>query len=610
MRIMDMLHLQKLILEMVATGRPLDVTMDRLCREVQAVLPEVICSVLRVDQEGLLHPLAAPSLPKAYCEALDGLPIGPNVGSCGSAAHRRIPVTVTDVATDPRWSGFEHYIVPLGLRSCWSSPILGADGRVLGTFAFYFREERGPTEQEEATVAACVHLCMIALERHERGLESDCLANKDALTGLGNRASFNRVLATLPCSVPGSWALLVIDLDNLKVTNDTFGHLAGDELLKEVAKRVVRMSGMDMAFRLGGDEFAVIVRLPDPHGDLDAIAQRILASLDQPVTCNGHYVHPRATIGGAILSADDPTAESVRQKADFALYHAKEVCRGGFVRYQPGIGTAITKRLTAIKDVNAALRDGRIRVYYQPVVALDTGDIVGAEALCRLITETGEVVSAAEFCEATLDAHVAYALTEYVLAQVVSDMRQWLDMGIRFRHLGINISYADIQRGNLGARLADTFAKGNVPLDRLVIEITENVYIDRHDHVIAREVAAMRALGIRLALDDFGTGYASLTHLLTVPVDIIKIDKSFIGSLEPGAPSSVIVDGLLAIARKLGIDVVAEGIERPSQLEQLRAYGGLLAQGYLFSKAVDPHAMTELFLQSAGARSIPSGIIE
>ena len=599
-----MLHLQNIILEMVATGSPLEATMDRLCLEVEALLPEVICSVLRVDRSGILHPLSAPSLPESYSAALDGLMIGPDVGSCGSAAYSRTPVAVKDVATDPKWSGFSHMVLPLGLRGCWSSPICDDAGDVLGTFAFYYREVRGPTQAEEAIVATCLHLSMIALERHERVLERDRLANNDALTGLANRACFNTALAALSCDIAGRWAVLVIDLDNLKVTNDTFGHQAGDELLKEAAARVVRAVSPDLAFRLGGDEFAVIVQDPTSLGDIGQVAQRILNALDEPATCDGHLIHLQATIGGAILSSDDPNADSVRQKADFALYHAKETGRGGYVRYWPGIGTAITKRLTAIQDVNSALRDHRIEAYYQPIVRLDTGEIVGAEALCRLITAEGEIVSAAEFCEATSDAHVACALTERMLSQIVKDVRTWLDLGIPFQHVGLNVSYADIHRGKLGALIASACAQGNIPLQHFIIEITENVYIGRRDHVIAREVAAMRALGLRVALDDFGTGFASLTHLLTVPVDVIKIDKSFVDNLEPDAPSSIIVEGLLTIAQKLGIKVVAEGIERQSQSDQLKSFGCMLGQGYLFSKAVDREAMTGLLLGRAQRSSV------
>jgi diguanylate cyclase (GGDEF)-like protein len=582
---------------MIATGSSLEATADRLCSEVEALLPGVICSVLTVDRGGFLRPLSAPSLPSDYSAALDGIPIGPAAGSCGTAAYLKKPVAVADVASDPKWAAFRHLVLPLGLAACWSSPISDASGMVLGTFAIYYRERRGPSPAEEQIVANCTHLCAIAMERHDRLLEHERKANVDELTGLLNRASFNRALAGLSCDEPGSWAIMVLDLDNLKVTNDTFGHHVGDELLREVSSRLATASAPAKAFRIGGDEFAIIWETPEALRDISDTAQRILNCLAEAASCDGHLVSPQATIGGAVLSIGDATAETVRQKADFALYHAKETGRGGFVRYWPGIGTAITKRLTAIRDLGDALRENRVEAYYQPIFRLDTREVVGVEALCRLMTPDGEIIPAAAFSDATSDAQIACSLTERMLGRIVADIRHWLDLGIAFQHVGLNVSYADVHRGKLGGQLSAAFAAADVPLKHLIVEITENVYMGRRDHVIAREIKAMRALGLRVALDDFGTGFASLTHLLTVPVDILKIDKSFVDSLSPGNPSSVIVEGLLSIAEKLGIRVVAEGIETESQAEQLSALGCVLGQGYLFSPAVDRVAMTEMLVR-------------
>jgi EAL domain-containing protein (putative c-di-GMP-specific phosphodiesterase class I) len=174
-----------------------------------------------------------------------------------------------------------------------------------------------------------------------------------------------------------------------------------------------------------------------------------------------------------------------------------------------------------------------------------------------------------------------------------------LGLGIAFQHVGLNVSYPDLHLGKLAGQLAAAFEAGNVPLKHLIVEITENVYMGRRDNVIAREISAIRALGVRVALDDFGTGFASLTHLLTVPIDVLKIDKSFIDDLFPGHPSCVIVEGILGIADKLGIRVVAEGLETESQIDQLRSFGCALGQGYLFASPMDGDAMTQLLLRSA-----------
>jgi GGDEF domain-containing protein len=286
------LELQNTILEMIATGDTLANTVNRMCREAEKLATGAICSVLTVDRAGLIHPLAGPSLPSEYSAALDGLPVGPNTGSCGTAAFLRQEVTVTDIASDPRWAAFKHLALPIGLRACWSKPILNATGEAIGTFAFYYGDCRGPTQLEREIVRHCVHLCVIALHRHQRVIEHERRAFADALTGLSNRAAFDTALARLDCDAPGRWALLVLDLDNLKLVNDTFGHQAGDCLLQTASARITAAAGSGRAFRLGGDEFAIIVQAPDELRDLEQTAERILGVLAEPAECGGHIVVP------------------------------------------------------------------------------------------------------------------------------------------------------------------------------------------------------------------------------------------------------------------------------------------------------------------------------
>lgn len=594
-----MLRLQNLILDSIARGEALEMTTERLCLEIETLLPTVVCSVLRLDRNGQLHPLAGPSLPRAFSESIDGVMIGPSVGSCGAAAYLGVPVSATDIDTDPRWTGYKDLVLAKGLKACWSRPIIGADGVILGTFALYFAEKRRPSAREEAIVGACTALCTIALERHDRVLDRERRATTDVLTDLPNRAGFNAALAGLSCADVGAWAVLMVDLDNLKTINDTFGHEAGDDLLRAVASRIATAMAPDPVCRLGGDEFAVIVQAAPALADLDAASRRILALLDLPAECGGHMIVPRATIGYAVLSEGDARAETVRRHADFALYHAKETGRGGFVRYWPGIGSAMTHRMNVVRDVDAALREGRIEAYYQPVVRLDTGEIVGLEALCRLIRPDGEIVSAAAFHQATADVHVASDLTQRMMSQVAADVGSWLESGIPFQHVGINISSADLHGGTLFERLRTIFAAARVPLKHVILEITESVYLGQNDPVVSQQIKDLRANGLRVALDDFGTGFASLTHLLSVPVDILKIDKSFVDRLVAGDAGFAIVEGLIQIAHKLGIRVIAEGIEREEQATLLRQLGCNLGQGYLFSPAVSREITFQLLSQFA-----------
>jgi diguanylate cyclase (GGDEF)-like protein len=587
-----------MILEMVARGEPLAATTDRLCAEVERRLNGVLCSVLLVDRDGILHPLSGPSLPPQYSAALDGLIVGPETGSCGAAAYFGESIGATDVETDPRWANFKDLALRFGLRACWSSPIRGEGGRVIGTFAFYYRQKQGPGPMERRIVDTCVNLCAIAIERHDRVQERERKAYVDDLTLLPNRAAFNAALAGLSCDRPGEWGLLVVDLDNLKIMNDTFGHGSGDCLLQIVARRMSDCAAPDSAFRLGGDEFAVLVQAPEALRDIDRAAAALLETLGQPADCAGNVVVPRATMGVAVVSAGDRAPETVRQNADFALYHAKETGRGGFVRYWPGIGTTMLRRIDAVRDVDAALREDRVEAHYQPIVKLDTREIVGLEALCRL--RVGDrIVPAATFFEAMSDAHVAGEVTARMLSLVAADVRGWLDLGIPFQHVGINVSSADFHGGKLQSQIAAAFGKHGVPLKHIILEVTEAVYLGKRDRIVHAEIQAIRSRGLRMALDDFGTGYASLTHLLTVPVDVIKIDKSFVAQMTPGAPSATIVEAILFIARKLDMRVVAEGVETEDQANQLRKLGCHLAQGFLFSQAVNAEATTSLLLRRA-----------
>ena len=584
---------------MVAKGEALKATADRLCSEVEERFPNLVCSILTVDRSGLLHPLAAPSLPEAYSVEIDGLVIGPCVGSCGTAAYLRTAVTIADIEHDPCWTGYKSIPLSLGLVACWSTPICDGRGDVIGTFAFYFREKRGPDNYEREIVDTCVHLCAIAIERHERFLENERRANIDVLTGLSNRSSFATALSHLSCLKPGSWALLVVDLDNLKVINDTFGHLAGDDFLRVVASRISAVVLPDSVFRVGGDEFVVLVQSPGSLSRITDLAAEILQALTEPAICGGHTIVPKATIGGAILSQDDTSTVQVRENADLALYHAKEFGRGRFVLYEPGLSSKIMSRRKAIRDVTKALLEDRVDAFYQPIFLFDTRKIVGLEALCRLRMSDGTIIAAADFCEATSDAQVAADLTQRMMSIVASDVRKWLDLGIPFQHVGINVASADVHGGKLNERLTAAFHRENVPLQHVVVEITETVYMGERDRMVAREIKDLRTDGLRIALDDFGTGYASLTHLLTVPVDIIKIDKSFVDRLAPDDASVAIIEGLVLIAGKLGIRVVAEGVETEAQLEQLARLGCNIGQGYLFSKAVDRDAATRLLLAYA-----------
>lgn len=577
---------------MIARGDGLKETVDYLCLRVEEMFSDIVCSALLLDDNDCLRHLSGPSLPSIYTQAIDGTHIGPAVGSCGTAAYTGVPVEVTDIESHPDWTGFKLLALSAGLRACWSTPILSSD-KVLGTFAFYYRVPRGPSEDEKRIVAACVHLCALAIERDQRVAERQRLAQTDALTQLPNRGSFNEAIARLERG-SSTWGLLLADVDNLKLINDRFGHLAGDDLIRAVAERASDLGEGSRAFRLGGDEFAIIVDCPNRNG-LVATAERLIGSMKTPVMCFGQPIMPSVTVGGD-LSTGDKTPQQVHQNADYALYHAKERRRGGFVEYVSGLGSAIARRYRAIQDLSDALQDNRIEAFYQPIIDLTSGQVSGLEALCRMRTKTGDILAAGYFHEAMRDGQVAYELTRRMMETVAADTRRWLEAGAEFGRVAINISGMDLYCGGLCERLKNTFGAHGVPLSKLTVEVTESVYLDQRDQTVAQEIAEIRSAGVFVALDDFGTGFASLTHLLSVPVDILKIDRSLVQRVANEQAGAVIIRGLIDIAHGLGIRVVAEGIETEEQARSLATFGCQQGQGFLFSRPLDRQA-TLTFLE-------------
>lgn len=600
-----LLELQNSILKMVAQGDELGLMLTRLCSEVELLLPGAHASILTLDDNNLLHPCAAPSLPDQYTGALDNIAIGPSVGSCGTAAFLQKSVTVIDIEHDPLWEPYKSLALSFGLRACFSSPIFGSNGTVLGTFALYFGETRAPTLLEESIVIGCLPLCMIALESHERLQEHRRLAFTDVLTGLPNRAKFYEALQKKGST--DEWSLLLLDVDHLKTVNDTFGHAAGDDLISAVASRLASAVHPLPAYRLGGDEFAVILD-ESCRKPLEEIVGRIVAMASQPAKCSGHTILPTVTIGVARSSERFSVAET-RHHADIALYHAKEVSRGTFAIYDEAIASVILKRAEAIRNVAEALNDNRIEAWYQPVVRIDTGEVVGVEALARMRLRDGTIVPAAQFHEATKDAQVAVNLTQHMIRCISRDVGNWLRLGIPFQHVGINLSAADFSGNDLVESLEIAFVAENVPLHHVILEVTESVYICERDQNVANKIGSFRAAGFKVALDDFGTGFASLTHLITVPVDIIKIDKSFIDHLGPEDAGTCILEGIIHIAKGMGMRVIAEGVETLAQAELLVERGCILGQGYLYSKAIPADEMKTL-LERRGQRQDSASKVE
>ncbi len=596
----QLLRLQTQILEGVAKGDALPAIAEMLCNRAEELAPGVICSILLVEDGTIMRTLAAPSLPQIYTAKIDGLKSGPTAGSCGTAVYRKTEVVVTNIGSDPLWDRYRMHAQPHGLAACWSTPILNQSGQVIATFAFYFREPRGPSPFEREIVATCVHLCALAIENHRMRERNFRLAYFDVLTGLANRGRFNQLLSDA-INDEKPFGLILLDIDHLKSINDTIGHAAGDRLIATVAARLSSVSDCLVPCRLGGDEFAVLVRGCDSHDLLENWGTLLCDTATGVVEMGSQSFEAHVTMGGALFGQDGVTAGTLIQNADFALYHAKQARRGGYMAFHADLRTQMTHRHALVREVDQALAENRVEPHYQPIVNITTNEVVGLEALARLRMPDGRVVSAGQFHAALSDPRIAYQMTGQMLEQVARDMRHWLDAGLNFQHVGVNVTTGDFLRGDLADRIIDIFGRAEVPLSHIVLEVNEAVFMGGSDKLVPNAVEALRARGILVALDDFGTGFASLTHLLSFPVDIIKIDCSFVNRLGVDGPSEALVSGIVDIAHKLDMRTVAEGVEHEGQAEMLRRLGCNLGQGYLYARPM-PARICSSVLQAYGQK--------
>lgn len=435
-----------------------------------------------------------------------------------------------------------------------------------------------------------------ALRRTSEQLQRQ--AWSDPLTGLPNRARlFDLAEAALAC---GPAAVALLDLDGFKGVNDSHGHAAGDTLLTVVGERLAAaLPPGATAARLGGDEFAFLLPGCDDEATARARSATLLAVLDQPVVVGGRSLVLTGSLGVAVSGSAD-TPSSMLRNADIAMYAAKAAGKDQVRVFEPSMRHALLARVALEADLRLALQEGAVVPWFQPVVDLQTGQLTGVEALARWPRESGlvppsEFVPLAEKCGliALLGTQVLRASCYQAAAW---NTGAWTDgAGLT---LAVNLSAVQLASEDLVDTVRDALADSGLDPSRLILEITETVLMDDVEAAGPR-LAALRALGVRIALDDFGTGWSSLGYLRSIPVDIVKIDRTFVQEVHLGPRQSALAAAVMTLARSLELEVVAEGIELPAQATRLRELGCRLAQGFLYSPAVPAHVLSA-FLENPG----------
>ena len=589
--------LQQLIMGALADELPLTEIADQLCRRVEAIAPDVVASVLHVDSEGLVHPLGGPSLPDDYSRALEGVAIGPDIGSCGSAAYYGKPVLASDIDNDPRWQPFKAMPLAAGLKACWSTPIKAKDGRVIGTFAFYFRECRAPSRWHQRIVDACVHLGALAIERKEARAQIARLAYHDMLTGLPNRAQLRELInqAIDDCAPGKQLALVFLDLDHFKDVNDTLGHSAGDALLIEFTKRLrTRIQPSDLLGRLSGDEFVIVLPNCDP-ARASLVASNITEALASPLWIDNRQVPISASMGISIYPDNATDIDTLIQQADAAMYKAKQAGRSTHRFFSADMNRLAEKRLVFSAALRQAIANDKLKLVYQPQTRTVDGALYGVEALSRWHDPDLGEVPPSKFIPLAEEVGLIEQIGLWSIREACRQMAAWRHAGLDVPCVAVNLSPLNFQNAKLAAVVAETLAVNGLPPQTLMLEITEGVLVNERSAAI-ETMNAIRKLGVGLSLDDFGTGYSSLSRLAHLPIRELKIDRSFMRNIERDASALAIATAVVRIGQSLKMAVVAEGVETEGQRRLLADLGCDVVQGYLCAPAMSPEAFERWLL--------------
>jgi diguanylate cyclase (GGDEF)-like protein len=429
--------------------------------------------------------------------------------------------------------------------------------------------------------------------RHDRVLTAQ--ATHDPLTGLANRELLKRELAGR------SGALLLIDLDGFKGVNDALGHGTGDHLLIAVAERIREVAPRGgLPARLGGDEFAILLPGAVSRAEATAVAERVLTALAEPVVLDGLDTVIGASVGISFAQPGTEGSQLLRD-ADLALYAAKSAGRNCYRVFEPGMHADTLARVQLENDLSRALLRDEFEVEYQPIVTLPDGRVTGFEALLRWRHPTRGLLMPGAFLPAAEAAGLLPACDRWILSHATRQLTRW-----RLRHpdltMSVNISAGYLTDGTLPADVTAALAATGLEPSALTLEITESALVTDLDRA-AEVLRQVKALGVRVALDDFGTGYSSLAYMRALPIDILKIDRSFVADLSTSEAENTLTGAILALARSLRLDQIAEGVEDAAQAQWLSRHACGQAQGYHFARPMPPERISALL--DTGARSAP-----
>ncbi|MBA6340208.1 EAL domain-containing protein [Colwellia sp. MB02u-10] len=581
--------LRNKILELIACSAKQSDILHAIVDAVENENPDAMCSILLLDKtEKKLTLGAAPSLPDFYNQAIDGLVIGQGVGSCGTSAYTGKRVTVIDIATHPYWAQWSELTKKANLTSCWSEPIIDNRGKVIGTFAIYFKKATSPTTKDFRLIEQFVSLSRIAIEREKVDQLIWHQANFDHLTQLPNRSLVNEYIVNIIKEAKRGntqFTIAMLDIDNFKDINDSLGHSAGDALLVETAKRIKdTLRESDIIARIGGDEFIIVLTNTNGVQNIEVVGNKISAALAKPYHFDEKEIYCTASIGVAIYPNDADNINQLLKNADHAMYGAKAKGRNTIHYFTDNMRTDFLKRMQLIQDLRIAVEKKQFFLVYQPIANLKNNNTYKSEALIRWQHPEKGLISPLDFIPIAEETGLILEISEWVFQQVLQDLTLW--RGAYCENLQISINTSAVQYKNHGKQIlnwVEQLKQNNIPPHALTIEITESLLMENQAEV-DNIIADIRQQGVMVAIDDFGTGYCSFSYLKNFSIDYIKIDQSFVKGMSLDNNDMALCEAIIVMADKLNIEVIAEGIETEQQRQLLATAGCTFGQGYLLAK--------------------------
>lgn len=576
---------QQRVIELLGRGASLRETLTAIARFSEEAIPTMLASVLVYDPlTNSLRKGGYGRLPDSFADGIDGLTPGPAMGSCGAAAFLRQRVVTTDVQSDPRWVAFRDFAAGYGLASCWSTPLNDAQGNLLGVFGMYYADRRAPSDDDLALVDHFTHLAAMAVERWRHDAERERRMMLDELTGLGNRLALQVFASDLTqdsgrAGLP--YSLAIFDADHFKLHNDALGQHASDRLLAGAAERLQQHMGVvELLARFGGDQFVVVI-----SGNPDAVRPRIeevLRAFEEPIHFGDARVGLTFSAGVVAWQPSAVSLDEVLSQAIEAVEVGKRLGRHRCVVFGDRERARVVARRHVARLLREALDEDRVEPFLQPIVSLGTRRAACFEVLARLKGPDAAGIPPSEFVPIAEESGLVDALGLSVLRYAFRTLAEHPEE-LRGISLNVNVSIQQLLRGSLVDRARELSRDFGVEPDRIALEVTESQWLEA-DSPAREALLRLREAGFRLALDDFGAGYTSLNHLLTIPFDEVKIDRSFIAQLISGSRGRALCEVALSMASACGMPAVAEGVETPQQAQVLAQMGFQLGQGYFWAK--------------------------